>query len=319
MQAGTDSFVAADKGFNDARSAQQAAYDIFHADDDALTAWLTKARAVLVTFFGLRWSTQWAQAGYINGSTAVPSTISDRLALALRVTAFFAANPSFEAASLGVTAAIATELRTAAVTSQQAVAAAATDLKQKAATRETAFNTLISKMRLLIGVLGELLNADDPRWLAFGLQIPASLVTPGQPQGLTASASPTSRLTQTAAGMTNVLLTWDAQPMASRYRLRMRVVGLETAFRLVASTTEPMAIVSDVPADSAVEVIVQAVNGSRQGVASEPIIYRALSKAVPTTPDEAPSAATPLELVTVSSNGNGSNGHGKGSRVPARN
>lgn len=183
MQAGTDSFVAADKGFNDARSAQQTAYDLFHGDDDALTAWLTKARAVLVTFFGLGWSTQWAQAGYINGSTAVPSTISDRLALALRVTAFFAAKPSFEAASLGVTAAIATVLRTATVTSQQAVAAAATDLKQKAATRETAFNTLISKMRLLIGVLGELLNADDPRWLAFGLQIPASLVTPGQPQG----------------------------------------------------------------------------------------------------------------------------------------
>lgn len=119
--------------------------------------------------------------------------------------------------------------------------------------------------------------------------------------------------------MTNVLLTWDAQPLASRYRLRMRVVGLETAFRLVASTTEPMAIVGDVPADSAVEVIVQAVNGNRQGVASEPIIYRALSKAAPQMPAEAPSAATPLELVTVSSNGNGSNGHSKGSRVPARN
>lgn len=34
MQAATDTFVATDKGFNDSRSAQQAAYDLFHANDE---------------------------------------------------------------------------------------------------------------------------------------------------------------------------------------------------------------------------------------------------------------------------------------------
>ena len=67
--------------------------------------WLLAARNVLIPTFGTRWSTAWAQAGFINPSTAVPVRIEDRLALALSLSIFFRNNPSYEAPSLNVTSA----------------------------------------------------------------------------------------------------------------------------------------------------------------------------------------------------------------------
>ena len=318
MGSTVDALVAADKAFNDSRSAQQAAYDAFHEKDDALTAWLTKARSVLTTFFGTRWSTQWAQAGFINPTSAIPSTIGDRLALALRLIAFFAANPSYEAPTLGVTAAAGTVLRDAVVSTQQAVQAASTDLKQKGMERSVAADALVSLMRLLIGVLSEVLGANDPRWQAFGLAIPAMLATPGQTQGVTVAPNPAQSAGNVAAGATgSVLVQWTATARATRYRVRIRIVGLETTYRLAASTTEPMAIINDLPLDLPVEIITQAVNGDRQGVASEPVVYQPMAKPAVEKPAKADSV---LEAVNIAANGKGSgaqssNGHRNGVRA----
>jgi hypothetical protein len=243
-----------------ARSALQTAYDAFHPQDDALSAWLGKARAVLTTFFGTRWSTMWAQAGFINLSTAVPSTITDRLALAQRVTAFFSANPSYEAASLGVTAVVGSALRDAAVAGQQAVSAASMMAKQQMAARSDAMDALTNPMRLLVRILTALLTPDDPRWQAFGLTMPSQATTPAQPQNVALSPSNTQTQSSAAAAMRananadtsgTVLATCEAVPLATRYRWRTRIAGLQSAYTLAASTTEPMAILMGLPAGGA--------------------------------------------------------------------
>ena len=50
--------------------------------------------------FWPRWSTAWAQAGFVDHSTAIPKRIEDRIALTGRVVAFFTANPGAEVPSM---------------------------------------------------------------------------------------------------------------------------------------------------------------------------------------------------------------------------
>ena len=109
---------------------------------------------------------------------------------------------------------------------------------------------------MLIGILKGILSPTDPRWETFGLNIPATPTTPGIPQNVI--------LTQSGS---NVLAQWDAVALATRYRVRMMIVGVDTKYRLVASGTEPMALISDLLPGAQINVIVQAVNGRCAGQA----------------------------------------------------
>ncbi len=310
MKTSTDGVVATDKAFNTSRSAQETAYQNFHTADDALSVWLGKATGALSAFFGKRWNRQWVQVGFVNPSIAIPSTITDRLALALRMISFLASNPGYEAPNQGVTAAAGTTLRDAAIATQALAVLADADLTSKGTARGAAVDALTSMMRLLIGLLSELLNADDTRWLDFGLSIPATRGTPAAPTGLTVTANPqlNTRMGAADSPMASVLLTWNASPEATRYRVRMRIVGVQGDYQLAASTTEPIATVAT-PADAAVEFIVQAVNGNRQSVPSEPVVYQPV---VATQAD-----AQPVTRETPAATANGSNGHANGSRLAA--
>lgn len=84
-QVGTDTsaFATADGAFNQGRSARQTASDTYQATLGSLYDWLLSASNMLASHFGTRWNTQWAQAGFINNTTAIPSRIADRMGLAL--------------------------------------------------------------------------------------------------------------------------------------------------------------------------------------------------------------------------------------------
>src|SRR5438067_13410146 len=64
FQAKLTAYVNAENTFAAARSAQATEYGSFHSADDALAAWLGVAKSVFTGRFGVRWSTQWAQAGF---------------------------------------------------------------------------------------------------------------------------------------------------------------------------------------------------------------------------------------------------------------
>ena len=203
-----------------------------------------------------------------------------------------------------VTAAKALALGTAVQAGTQTLAAAAVSLSTIGQAWDASYATLAQEMRDLIKLLEVSLSKDDPRWLAFGLKMPATNSTPGQPQNLAAHAD--------GAGV--MVVQCEAQALATRYRWRMRIVGAQTEYVLAASTTDPMASIREVIPGQTVELLVQAVNGTLQGVASEPILFtlppaRAAGFTNLVTTEEAPAAGE-----RAHGNGNGS-GHGKGARV----
>ena len=264
IQTVLDAFIAADGAFNAARSARQAASDTYQAACGAIYDWLLAVRKVLAVQFGDRWSTQWAQAGFTNSTTAIPARVEDRIALVLALVNFFLANPSYEAASLEVTAAEGTTLRNAALSAQQVLATAAVSLKTLGDSWTTAYDKLTTVMRRLIKNLDGMLKADDPRWEQFGLNMPAAPTAPGQPVNLTAHTDDTGA----------IVVQCDAVPLATRYRWRMMRVGVEKDYQLAASSPVPIGTIAGVEPGQLVQIIVQAVNGSQQGVASEPLNFR---------------------------------------------
>jgi hypothetical protein len=87
-----------------------------------------------------------------------------------------------------------------------------------------------SAVQLIKNLEGKLDNL-DPRWLGFGLQMPGTITTPGKPTGLVVHMDENG----------NVIPQCDPEALATRYRWRGFIVGVETDYRLLASTTEPMA------------------------------------------------------------------------------
>lgn len=303
MQTELDLFTEKNDGYNEARSARQAASDIYQDAVASIYTWLLAARLALVPKFGSRWSTAWAQAGFINNSTAVPAKAPDQLALIAALKTFFTKNPSYESPGTGVTAAKAGTLMTAASTAQTNLSNKAMELKDASDAWTLAYDPLRDSAVQLIKNLEGKLDKLDPRWLGFGLQMPGTNTTPGKPTGLVAHMDEDG----------NVIPQCDAQALATRYRWRGLIVGVETGYRLLASTTEPMASISGVMPGQTLQLIVQAVNENLQGVASDPVLF--------TVPPVAKSLATAEPVVETSHrevvSTNGSHGHANGSRMTA--
>lgn len=256
----------------------------------------------LATKFGTRWNTEWAQAGFINHTTAIPSKIEDRLALTLALVNFFTATPSFEVPSLNQTAAYGTTLRNAALTGQQAWTVATIKFNDAGAAWNTAYTTLTDGMRALLRNLSSVLGDEDPRWLSFGFGKPATPTTPGKPVNVTA------QLDQTGS----IMVQNDAVPLATRYRYRRMIVSVETSYTLATSSKEPIGTIQGILPGQTVQIIVQAVNGSLQGVASDPIQFTIPPVAKKAEASEPVNDVAHREVTMPSANG-----HANGSRQPS--
>lgn len=299
MQAQLVLFTSKNNQFNTARSARQTASDAYQACQADILVWLQAARNALVPKLGNRWNTLWAQGGFINASTAIPTRIKDRVALLSALADFFTAQPSFEAPGLDVTAAKAKSLGDAAAEAQKELTKKEMALKTAGDEWTAAYDPLYDSAQTLIKNLQGKLGDMDPRWLGFGLNMPGVVQTPGQPQNVSA------HIDETGA----VIVQWDPLALATRYRVRGLLVGVETDYRLVARSTEAMASITDVQPGQTIQIIVQGVNDNLQGVASEPIQFT-----IP-LPGKAERVLTaPME---TAANGHSSNGHANGSRLPA--
>lgn len=295
-------FVACENSFNALRSAKTAASTAWVQGQQALRAWLEVTRSVLAGRFGPRWSGLWVQAGFNDHSTAVPRTAADQLALAQTLALFFTAHPTYEVAGMLVTAARATTLRNTALAAEQALAAAEVNASTQWDTRTTSREALVGLVRTVIAVLKRTLEPLDPRWTTFGLNKPGADTTPGQPADLVVTVD---------AATGNILAQCAPEPLAHRYRWRMRVVGAESVYRLVARSVPPLALIAPVSAGTQVEILVEAVNAGAQSVASVPVLF--------TMPGSTTAKAMPVPSAVrrESGNGNGSghaegNGNGKG-------
>lgn len=293
-------------GYNAARSAQQVKSNAYKSACAGVSVFLKSSRATLVASFGPSWNTMWAQAGFVQPSTAVPRRLADRLSLATSLVKFLTDNPSYEVASKGVTAAIGQAALTAVTAAEVALQPAKAATAAAKGVLGGAQQVLVTACRTVIKVLSTALGPNDPRWKTFGLNPPGADVTPAAPTGLSASMSEQG-----------VLLSCADTALATRYRFRGKFVGVDTAYKLLASSPIPMAVVKDVAPGATMEIIVQAVNNGAQGVPSDPITYVVPPVAAAAKPANSEEELAPLAAISPNGNGNGST-NGNGNRRSAR-
>ena len=134
--------------------------------------WLAKARLILMVALGSEWSARWLAAGFTHRGTNVPKRLGARIELARSVAEFFQAHPGFAVPFAGVTASAGHALHgesTAAAREMRETAREAGECKRH---RDAAEKHLRRKMRCTVLMLSAMLDENDPRWLAFGLNIP---------------------------------------------------------------------------------------------------------------------------------------------------
>ncbi len=227
------------------------------SEDSNGKAFIGTARDVLVPTFGSPWSQAWAPTGFV--SLAVPRSQAERQSLLASLRDYFTANPTKENAPLGITAALAGTRFSALSGARSAFNQGVTLIGQRKVARDASGKRLSKRMRGLVTELGQLLEDDDPIWYAFGFNPPAAPETPDQVEGLVVTPGEDG----------TAYADWGETPRAKRFHVDIQVVGVDAAFRRVATVTDSDATITGLPAGSTVRVRVIAVNDAGNAAPSD--------------------------------------------------
>jgi hypothetical protein len=162
----------AETEFSSARSGQADASRQFTALDEELTAWLAKARLVVMLAYGNKWTANWIAAGFSHRGTNIPKRIGARMELMTRLADFFAAHREYEVPFAQVTAVEARRLQKACSNADHAVRLAKQEARMRKQARDAAEKKLRREMHSVVALLPHFIGKSDPRWLAFGLKQP---------------------------------------------------------------------------------------------------------------------------------------------------
>jgi hypothetical protein len=152
-----------------------------------------------------------------------------------------------------VTAAEALARHTAISDARMARDQADTDQESAKNLSKTTETALRKRMRGCIDELISLLPADDPRWHAFGLNLPSDPDTPEQ-------AGP---LTVTSPFAHTLLVKWPRARRAERYRVLIMIVGTDDDFRIQETVHALQLLIESLP--TAATVRLKAVPGNDAG------------------------------------------------------
>ena len=257
IRADLSALQTAEQSFQTARQTGLNLTTVQRVADSNAKAFIGTAKNVLEPVLGGQWTTAWAPTGFVT-SLAIPSQIAERQSLLASLRDYFTANATHENAPLNITAAQATTLHTALSDARSGANAGLVDRNQKRAGRDAARRALEKRLAGLIGELDQLLEASDPIWLAFGLNMPDATVTPEAPSSVV--------LAQGGAG--SVFADWDDVANADHYRVFKQEVGVDANFVVAGSPTDSDFLIAGVGDGSTLRVKVSAVSGSLEGPAS---------------------------------------------------
>jgi hypothetical protein len=255
--------IAAQKDYKTALSAKTGFSIAVTVADSNGKAFISSARRVLAGNLGENWSQAWVATGFPDLSTAVPTTQPKRQALLQSLKDYFTANPAYEVNTpkLVVTAAQAGVLFTALANARVAAADGNTDAGNKKVLRDNAEQALRDRLSGLIAELGQLLDDNDPLWLAFGLNEPGATNLPDPADGLVLTAGP--------AG--TVLAHWSTASRATRYRVFQQIDGVDAVPVNVITTSESDATLTGLPSGKTVKIYIIAANDAGQAQPSETV------------------------------------------------
>ena len=190
VRADLDATIAAQGVHTTAQSAKTPLSTAVTVADSNAKAFIGTARRLLVTGLGESYSQAWDITGFPDQSTAVPGTQAKRQALLLALKNYLLAHNSYEVSTQGIhfTAFEAGNLFTALSDARSNAAQGNTEAGQKRVLRDAAEKVLRHRMNGTIAELGQLLEDDDPRWLAFGLNLPGATDLPDVADSLVLTA-----------------------------------------------------------------------------------------------------------------------------------
>jgi len=255
--------IAAQKDYKTALSAKSDLSTAVIVADSNGKAFISSARRVLANNLGENWSNAWTATGFPDLSTAVPTTQAKREALLQSLQNYFTANPAYEVNTpkLVVTAAQAGTLFSALANARVAAADGNTDAGNKKVLRDNAEQDLRDRLSGLIAELGQLLDDNDPLWLAFGLNEPGATNLPDPADGLALTAGP--------AG--TVLAHWSTASRATRYRVFQQIDGVDAVPVNVVTTSESDATLAGLPSGKTVNIYIIAANDAGQAAPSDTV------------------------------------------------
>jgi len=252
--------TAAEATFQAARAAKKTLSTAFQIADSNAKAFLAAVKKVLSITLGDQWSAAWAATGWVGPSLRLPANADERLGMLPGIKAYLTANPAFENAPLGVTA-------TAAQAQIDALSAARTAVNdgnkaagEKKALRETALDALRQRMIGLVRELTQLLEDDDARWYAFGLNRPGDPSTPAVP----------ASLVLTVGGPGLVLADWADARRAERYKVQKQIVGTDADWIETTQVTDSETTLANLPVGATVKVRILAANQAGDSLPSDP-------------------------------------------------
>ena len=103
-----------------------------------------------------------------------------------------------------------------------------------------------------------MLSDTDPRWEAFGLSAPGAVERPDAPEALIV----------TPGGTGTLLADWAEARRATRYRVWVQIVSVDTDFRAVATVTDSDATLTALPTGKTVKIRVTALNDAGESTPS---------------------------------------------------
>ena len=227
------------------------AYDALQVADAAAVTVLTNCKLCLAAKLGQRWSAAWEPTGFPNQSTAIPNTQDKRFTLLDSLKNYFTLVPANENPGMGATAALCAAAWTTLSDARQAVADAETAQTTAFNARAASTEALRKRVRGLIQELETLIADDDPRWEAFGLNIPANPSAPEPVAAITTAA---------ALGGGRVELRWTYATRATRYRVESFIVGVDTQWQPRANARDLEIILKDLTPGQTLKLRVVAAN-----------------------------------------------------------
>jgi hypothetical protein len=249
--------VLARDNHNAAKAELTTRRDVQNVFVDSAIAWLTIGRDVLKITKGPVYSVKWDGTGW-RDSLKIPRSPDRILALLLSLKSFFAANAALEIPQLNVTAANAELMAVDLLAHRNAVNAQVTVVKTLLAVRDEKEAALRSRLAGGIKELSMVLTPLDPRWLAFGFNLPGAKEVPPAPENVVA----------VLIGLTAMSLKWDAAARAEYYRVWKMVEGVDTEFVAVGNPADLDFTLEGLQAGQRVKIAISAVNNGGESVKS---------------------------------------------------
>ncbi len=246
--------------YGNARSAKSAAVAAVRAADAQASAFISSAKKHLSNFLGNAWSPAWAPVGYNNATLALPADEDERYDLIKALRSFLNLNPAMtvSTALLTINVSAADSRITALTSARNTRENCRTDAMSMRDGRNAVEVLLRKRMTGLIGELATLMPGDDPRWAAFGLNLPDGPTLPDKPTGLTMSPGPT--------GFN--LMDWNDAARANSYNVLQKLAG-ETDYTTILNVQDSDATIPAIASGTSADYVIAGVNAAGTGPQSD--------------------------------------------------